>query len=150
MTRTNKPKQKVIKELASQFEAEIKNTLPLTVQRDGSIVYKTYVVKENKQGDWCLYDARSKLPIEFYYLKTCAVMAAKAYDSTNMLKFATIKQLDTQYRANYYESLIYTKNIKRAKDIDRYIILLNKLEESKSKVNSIKEEISKMFTWSFV
>jgi hypothetical protein len=77
-------------------------------------------------------------------------MAAKAYNSTDMAKFFSIKRLDGKYWASYCDTMVYKKNIKTAKDFDRYLILLNKLEHSSAIATHSKEEISKMFKWSFV
>jgi len=77
-------------------------------------------------------------------------MASKAYSKTMLTKYYEIKQLDTRYCANRCDSLVYRKNIKTAKDFDRYLVLLNKLEDSEHKTEHYKEEISRMFKWSFV
>ena len=150
MKKQNKPKHKVIKELAGHFEEDLKSSLPIAVQPDGSIVYKNYIVKEKKNQNWGLYDRRNSSLIEEYYLKTCALMAAKAYNNTQLEKFFEIKRLDNRYWANYCDSMIYKKNIKTAKEFERYCILLNKLEASEEQARHFKEEISRMFKWSFV
>ena len=77
-------------------------------------------------------------------------MAAKAYSSVHMNRFFEIKELDNKYWANYCDSIVYKKNIKSAKELDRYIVLLNRLEESNRKATFYREEISRMFKWSFV
>jgi hypothetical protein len=46
--------------------------------------------------------------------------------------------------------LIFQHNIKTAKDFERFLILLNRLEESQLREQQFKEEISRMFKWSFV
>jgi hypothetical protein len=88
--------------------------------------------------------------IDQFFLKTCAIMAAKAWDRNDMQRFHSIKTLDTNYWTNYTENLVYKKNIKTAKDSDRFMILLNKLEDSEARVTHFKEAISRMFKWSFV
>ena len=77
-------------------------------------------------------------------------MAAKAYDASNMTRYYEIKRMDTQYWANYSDNQIYKKNIVKAKDFDRYMILLNKLEYSQAQSEQYKNEISTMFKWTFV
>jgi hypothetical protein len=77
-------------------------------------------------------------------------MSAKAYANTRMEKYFEIKRLDNQYWANYSDTVIFAKNIKTAKDYERYLILLNRLEHSKTLADHFKEEISRMFKWSFV
>jgi hypothetical protein len=149
-TKPKKSKEKVVQELAAHFEQDLRKTLPLSIQPDGSIVYKTYMVKLNEFSNWGLYNTQSRQLIDQYYLKTSAVMAAKAYSNTNLTRFFEIKQLDQKYWANYSDSMIYKKNIKTAKDFDRFQVLLNKLEHTEFLTEHYKEEISKMFKWSFV
>jgi hypothetical protein len=142
--------QKAVKELAEQFTVELDKQLPVTVLPDGSVVYKDYLVKQLLNGNWGIYQVTSTTFVEQYFLKSCALMAAKAYHKTDMFKFFEIKQLDNRYWANYCDNLVYKKNIKTAKEFERYLILLNKLEDSEQKTLHYKEEISRMFKWSFV
>jgi hypothetical protein len=157
MKKTNKkqnkqtaPKIKVVKDLAQQFEADLNKALPIAVQPDGSIVYKGYVIRLTKNGAWGIYHISNKDLVEQFFLKTSAIMAAKAYDKVQLERFFEIKRLDNGYWSNYCDTLVYGKNIKTAKDLDRYIILLNKLEYSTSLSEHYKEKISQMFKWSFV
>jgi len=152
MKKQNKPKPKpsVIKELASQFEAELNKSMPVTVRKDGSLLYKNYVIKQNNNNNWALYYDGSKESIDEFYLKTCALMAAKAYQSTNLNRYFEIKRLDNKYWASYSDNQVYKKNIKTAKDSERFMILLNKLEDSEVQATHFKEAISRMFKWSFV
>jgi hypothetical protein len=143
-------KPKIVKELATQFEAELNKSMPVTIRSDGSLVYKDYYIKTKKNSNWGLYSIKTKDLIDEYFLKTCALMAAKAYNSTNMEKFQEIKRLDNQYWANHCDMLVFRNNIKRAKDFERYLILLNRLEHSETQTEHFKEEISRMFKWTFV
>lgn len=143
-------KTKEIKQLAESFKEEFKASLPITPLPDGSAVYKTYLIKETTKKNWGIYHISNGSLIDEYYLKTCALMAAKAYNNTDMIKFFSIKRLDNRYWANHCDTLVYQKNIKTAKDLDRYLILLNKLEHSTTLATHFKDEISKMFKWSFV
>jgi hypothetical protein len=143
-------KTKAIKELATQFEEDFKKTLPISVQPNGSIVYKNYLIKLNKQGDWCIHKHGVLDPLGTFYLKTSALMAARAYDRNDLNKMFEIERLDNDYKNNHTESLIYTNNIKKAKDFGRFMVLLNKLEYSQERTEYFKDKISKMFKWSFV
>jgi len=145
-----KPKPKFIKELASQFEAELNKSMPVTVRQDGSLLYKNYVIKQNDKNNWAIYHEGSTDSVDEFYLKTCALMAAKAYQSTNLNRYFEIKRLDNKYWASYSDNQIYRKNIKTAKDSDRFMILLNKLEDSEAQAAQFKEAISRMFKWTFV
>lgn len=146
----NTNKSKTIKELAKYFDQELQTTLPITILPNGSLVYKNYFVKENSTGGWSLYNIKYKELIDQFYLKSCALMAAKAYNNLNMQEFVKIKQLDSRYWSNHSDNLRCKRSIKTAKDFDRYVILLNKLEHSESRALFFKKEISRMFKWSFV
>ena len=148
--KTKKPKEKVVKELAQHFKEDFKKTLPISIQPNGSIVYKDYYIKKNSNENWALYNRHSHYQINEFYLKTCALMAAKAYSMVQLEKFTEIKQADNRYWANYSDTQVYRKNIKTAKDFDRYLVLLNKLEHTEFLAEHYKEEISRMFKWSFV
>jgi len=148
--KTKKPKEKVIKELAQHFEEDLKKSLPISVQPDGSIVYKSYYIKKNANENWGLFSMNTRDQVNEFYLKTCALMAAKAYSTVNLDKFHEIKRADNRYWSNYCDSQVYRKNIKTAKEFERYLILLNKLEHTEFLAEHYKEEISRMFKWSFV
>jgi hypothetical protein len=77
-------------------------------------------------------------------------MAAKSHSLTKIEQYFEVKRLDTQYWANHSDTRIFKNNIKLAKEFERYLILLNRLEESTIKERFYKEEISKMFKWTFV
>ena len=150
MKKQNKPKTAVIKELASQFEAELNKSMPVTVRKDGSLLYKNYVIKQNNNNNWALYYNGSNESVDEFYLRTCALMGAKAYQSTDLTRYFEIKRLDNKYWASYSDNQVYKKNIKTAKDSERFMILLNKLEDSEVQATHFKEAISRMFKWSFV
>jgi hypothetical protein len=145
-----KTKPKVVQELAKQFEADLNRSLPISIQPDGSIVYKNYYIKQTTNGNWGLFNLVTKDLIEEFYLKTSALMGAKAYNAVQLEKYFEIKRLDNRYWANYTDSIIYGKNMKTAKDFDKYQVLLTRYEHSTFLTGHFKEEISKMFKWSFV
>lgn len=139
-----------IKELAKQLDVDFGNSMQLTKIDENTIAYKDYVVKKTKQGNWGIFHYPNKNLIETFYLKTCAVMAAKEHSRVNLQKFQEIKRLDNLYWSNYSNTVIFQTKLKTAKDLDRYFILLNRLEESKIRKTHYQAEISRMFTWSFV
>ena len=143
------PKNK-IKELAEQFKSELDSKLPVTVLPNGGIIYKEFLIKENKQGNWAVYNYKSQQFVAQFFLKTCALMAAKAYALAKIEQFWEIKRLDNQYWANHIDSQVFQRNMKITKEYERYQILLTRFENSKAKEQHYKEEISKMFKWSFV
>jgi hypothetical protein len=146
----SKPKSKMVKELAQHFEETLNNKMPIAIQPDGSIVYKSLVIREHANGNWGMYNVYSKDLIDQFFLKTSALLAARAYSRTLIEKFFEIKQLDTQYWANYSDTVIYTQNIQKAKDFERFQILLTRLEHSKLLTEQFKDTISRMFKTSFV
>ena len=146
----SKNKTKTIKELASSFDIELNSKMPLAVLPNGAVGYKDYLVKASKTGNWGVYNVNSKDLVGEFYLKSCAVMAAKAYHNAAMEKYFEIKRLDNRYWANHCDTMVYKRNIKTAKDFERYLILLNKLEHSAEQAEHFKEQISRMFKWSFV
>ena len=147
---SKKPQARVVKELAAQFEADLNRSITLAIQPDGSIVYKEYVVRQLKNENWGVYSIYSKDLIAQFFLKSCALMAAKAYNNSNIQQFKDIKQLDTRYWTNYTEHLVHSKNIGVIKEFDRFMISLNKLEHTRDKTEYYKEEISNMFKRAFV
>ena len=144
-------KQQEIKALAATLDVEFKNIIPLVPLPNGAVAYKDYVVKQTKIGSWGIFMSRTGSDCHGEFnLKTCALIAAKALSLVQLEKYQEIKQLDNKYWSNHYRSTVYEYNIKRTKDFERYLILLNKLEDSKWKASHYKGEISKLFHWSFV
>ena len=156
----NKPKHKPktkhaskpnITKLADVLDIEFKKIIPLIPLPDGSVAYKDYIIKKNKDGTWCIYSKQTTAYSHGEFnLQTCALVAAKALSQMQLQRFNEIKSLDNKYWSNFYRTSVYQHNIKLAKDNDRYMILLNKLEDSTWKANHYKEEISKLFRWAFV
>jgi hypothetical protein len=141
--------KKNIKDLAKAFDKELEVNLPVAVLPNKDLLYKQYVVKQTKDSSWAIIDVRTRESIDEFFLKSCALMAAKAYSVANIKKYIEVKTLDRNYSSNYNDTIIFGKNLKSAKDLDRYIILLNKLDLSKLRVEQYKDEITKMFKWSF-
>ena len=148
-TKKSKTLPKVIKELAAHFEEDLKKSLPIVVHPNGIITYENYGVVKLPSENWGLYNLHSKDLVNEFYLKTCAIMAAKAYDSTRIEKFFEIKRLDNRYWAHFCDNQIYRQNITKAKEFSRYLVLLNKLEDSQAKADYYRSEISRMFKHTF-
>jgi hypothetical protein len=145
----NKPRTSAIKDLAAHFEEDLKKSLPIVFHPNGVITYKKYAIVKMSSDNWGVYDLQSKDLVDQYHLKTCAIMSAKAYNDLNLKKFYEIKRLDSGYWSNFYDNQIYQKNITTAKELHRYIILLNKLEYSQEKTDFYRSEISRMFKYTF-
>jgi hypothetical protein len=145
-----KAKAKVIKELAVHFEEDLNKSMPISIQPDGSIVYKKYLIKQLANKSWGLYHIQSRDLVETFYLKTSALLAAKAYSSTFLDRYFEIKRLDSGYWANFMQSEISRSQLKSPVDLSRYIIILNKFEDSLYETERYKTSISTMFRNSFV
>ena len=145
-----KQNKRLIKELASHFEDDFNAKLPIAIQPNGDIVYKDYFIRKTAQSNWALHNLHNGDKVEEFFLKTCALMAAKAYQAINLRKFNEIKYLDNQYRANYMQVIVFRNIMKKSPDFERYQILLNKFELSNARAEHFKAEISQQFKWSFV
>jgi hypothetical protein len=147
-----KPKAnpKLIKELVTHFEADLAKSLPIAIQSNGDIVYKNYFVRKLPNQNWGMFRLSTHDLIEEFYLRTSALLGARYHNVTNIEGMLKVKRLDNRYWSNYSDSLVFEHNIKRAKDFDRYLVLLDKLEYSRQHAEHYKEEISRMFKWSFV
>lgn len=151
MKKSKKKVSKIkVKELAQQLQQDLDVKYPIHVLPNGNVVYKDFVVKESKQGHWAVYNYKSQSLVGQFFLKSCALMAAKAYYHIQIEKFYEIKRLDSGYWASYTDAQVFRHNIKKAHEFERYLILLNRLEDAESKEKFYKEEISRMFKWSFV
>lgn len=150
MKRTKKPKKNIVKELANEFDKELNSKLAIKVLPNGAVVYKDYIVKHLANGNWGVYNIHNKELVSEFFLKSCALMAAKAYYHVQLEKYFEIKRLDNRYWSSHCDAMVYKHNIKTAKDFERYLILLNKLEDSTVQEAFYKEEISRMFRWAFV
>lgn len=148
--KNKRPNKKLIKDLAVHFDSELRSKIPFNILPNGNVIFNDYLVKQLPNNNWGLYHKNTKTLIDQFFLKSCSLMAAKAYGKTQLEKYFEVKRLDTRYWASYCDTQIYGHNIKTAKDFDRYLILLNKLEYSTEQTNYFKAEITRMFKWSFV
>lgn len=143
------PKPNVDK-LAETFEIDFKKIVPIIPLPDGSVVYKDFVTKQTKDGRWVLLRKNTLGTHGEFNLKTSALIAAKALSLVHIDKYNEIKMLDSRYWANHYTVQVCKKHLPNIKDLDHYMIMLNKYEHSLWLEEHCKEEISKMFRWSFV
>ncbi len=145
-----KSKKSSLEDLALEFSHTLNEKLEISVISKDVLLYKNYLIKKHKLGKWVLYNATNKDVVGDFFLKSCALLAAKAHHKVNLVKYNQVKTLDNQYWANHMDCAVYSNNIKKAKDFERYLILLNKLEESTARTSLFKDEISRMFKWTFV
>lgn len=140
----------VIKDLAEQLSSEFNSKIEVHILPNGDISYKNYIIRKLPNNNWGIFDIIFMELKDEFYLKTCALMAAKAHGHLNLDRYYEVKRLDSQYWSSYSDLQVYKKNIKSAQEFERYLILLNKLEETDIKHKNIKDKISTMFKWSFV
>lgn len=155
MTKTNRPRNKKkqppnIKDMAGEFDAEFNKLIKVTVLKNGAVGYDGFIIKQSVNQNWCLHRATNlKDTLGEFKLKTCALLAAKAYSTTSLNRYFEIKELDNQYWAKRADTIVYKNIIKKPVALDRYIIILNKLEESEVKEAFLKQKITTMFHSSF-
>ncbi len=149
--KSKKNVNKQVSDLASLFEKELSQIIDVVIlPNNKGIKYKSYIIAELPNKNWGLFNLNSKEYIDEFYLKSSALMAAKTYHQNRLAKYTEIKTIDRKYWASYSDILAYQASIKSTKDYDRYLILLDKLEDRKYKNKQYKAEISKMFRWAFV
>lgn len=144
-----KNQKKTIKELAQYFDQELQTLLPISVLPNGALVYKDYLVKQLPNDNWGVINVSSKELKEKFHLKSCALIAAKAYTHKHFNKGIEIKELDNNYWVNHLDVTLY-KNIINKANAEQYPILLTRLEESDYRTNKFKNNIYKLFTQAFV
>lgn len=156
MTKQNKtPKKKFtpkpkLAELAGQLDEEFKKHVKVTLLKNGAVGYKDFVIKQNKKENWCIYHVKNfQDMIGEFKLKTCALLAAKAYSTTSINHYFEIQDLDNRYWASHSDMQVYKRIIKKPISLDRYIIILNKLEDSELKERDLKRKITSLFHMSF-
>jgi hypothetical protein len=146
--KNNKKKPKV--KLKEFIEEEFKNSLPITILPDNSVVYKKYRIKQNKRGDFSLhYAGLDNKAIDRFNLKVCALVAAKRHDQCRLDAYNTIKDLDRKYWNNYADAKYFQHIIKTTKDTEKQDILTSRLQESTELAKLYKQEITALFRMSF-
>ena len=145
-----KPQTNVIKEFANYFDQELQTTLPISVLPNGSLLYKDYLVKQLDNTYWGVYNITSKELINEYFLKSCALIAAKEYNSRHYEKYQSVKLLDSKYAAVTNDATVFRHNIELVADNDRYHILLTRLEESSTLSQYYQQLILRLFRQSFI
>ena len=147
MKNTKKTKNN-IKELASYFDKDLQATLPVSILPDGGLLYKNFLVKQLKNKNWGVYNLENNDLKNQYYLKSCALMAAKAFHHLQFNRCSEIKSLDDRYWSCYSDTLFFKNNIAKTTD-DKYEILLSRLEESNFQSELQKYRIYRLFKCTF-
>ena len=145
-----KHQTKIIKEFAEYFDQELQTTLPISVLPDGSLLYKDFLVKQLDNTYWGVYNILSKDLINEYFLKSCALIAAKEYNNKHYEKYQSVKLLDSKYASVTNDATVFKHNIELVADDEKYHILLTRLEESTSLSQYYKQLILRLFRQSFI
>ena len=143
-----KNKSKTVKELANYFDQELQSLLPISILPNGALAYKNFLVKQLPTGNWGVFNIKNKDLVNQYYLKSCALMAAKFYNHRQFIKCNEVKALDNSYWSNYSDTVVFKSNINKVSD-EKFLILLTRLEESLNQAELYKQRISLLFKWTF-
>lgn len=148
MKRNKKPS--LIKELADKLQLEFTQKLPVVILPNGDVSYKNYIIRRGEHSKFEVLQPIDRKIVDTFYLKSCAIMAAKFHNKLDFANLNMVKMLDMRYWSKHTDIEVFSKNLKSAKDLDKYLILLTRLEHSEEQANIYREEISRMFKWSFV
>lgn len=144
----NNNKSNLIKQLAEEFSGKI-TELPIKVLPNQDIVYEKYLIKKNDQ-EWDLFSLETKSKLATFFLRSCALIAAKYYTKLLFQEYHEIKELDRNYKRTYIDTIFHKHNLKTTKDFDTKVILLNRIECSEADSERYKKTISRLFRLSFV
>lgn len=145
-----KQQTKIIKEFAGYFDQELQTTLPISVLPDGSLLYNDFLVKQLDNTYWGVYNTLSKDLVNEYFLKSCALIAAKEYNNRHYEKYQSVKLLDSKYASVANDATIFKNNITIETDNEKYHIMLTRLEESIALSRHYKQIILRLFRQSFI
>lgn len=144
----NKNKEKLVKELTDEFKKEF-TQLSITVLPNNDIVYEDFLIKQSN-GSWDLFNRSNRDKLSTFFLRSCALLAAKKYKDWLFNEYREIKQLDRDYKRNFINSKIHRHNLTQTTDDDTKVILLNQLECVEADAEYYKRKISCLFKRSFV
>lgn len=141
---------RTIDELAKYFDQELESYLPVWILPDRTLFHRGYLIKELSNKNWGLFNSHNKELIDQYYTKSCALIAAHAYSTSDLKKFNQIKQLDTQYWSNHFDTSVYSNRINKEKKYDNYLLVLDKLENARTNEQNYRNAIAKSFMHTFM
>lgn len=145
-----KSQANTIKEFAGYFDQELQRTLPISVLPDGSLLYKNFLVRQLENTYWGVFNIVSKELINEYFLKCCALIAAKEYNYRHYEKYQSVKLLDNKYASATNDATVFRHNIVLVTDNEKYHIMLTRLEESDTLSKQYQHIILKLFRQSFI
>lgn len=139
-----------IQVLAKVFDKELQANLEVIPLKNGAMLFKNVLIKRTAIDKWGIYNANSKELISQYFLKRCALLAAKLYTTRELNGCIEIALLDTKYWSNYCDSVSFRYSLSHINDADdRFLIVLTRLEYCTEQAQFYKDEIFKRFNYAF-
>jgi hypothetical protein len=143
-----------IKQVAKKLEKfleDVNDMMPLTILPDGSMAYKNYIIKKNKDASWTLsrIQNQSKIFIEIFNLKSSALLAADYHRTNRIDLLIETKILDEHYWANYNDYLNFKELYKKTKDLVKRDLYLWRSELTRDRADYYRDKISNAFAASF-
>ncbi len=136
------------KQLEKFLEEEFENKQPLALLPNGSVAYKSFLVRQTKKKDWQLTRVNGLL-LDTFHIKSCAIMAAKLYGSSNFNKYSELKVLDQLYFKNHVDSEFFKERYNTTKDSEKRDLYLARFLQSERHANYAKEQIASRFKMMF-
>jgi hypothetical protein len=145
-----KNKAQQARQLEEFLETELIKSLPVTILKDNSVIYKRYRIKQNSTGSYNLHFAGldNKILASFN-LKVCALVAAKRHDKCQLMQFNEVKELDTKYWTSHADAKYYQHRLKTVVDGVKYDILSSRLDLTQDRAREYKKKILAMFRYAF-
>ena len=138
-------KRQAIKELAHVFDKELETNLPVAVMPDCSLVVGHFQVKKLAPNKWAIICISSKDAVDEFFLKSCALIAAKARAKNNFTVLLEIKQLDRLYFSHKNNVSVFEHSIEQRENADRVEILTTRLEHELHLLSVCRDKIESMF-----
>jgi len=143
-----------IKQVAKKLEKfleDVNDMMPLTILPDGSVAYKNYIIKKNKDSSWTLsrIQNQSKIFIEVFNLKSSALLAANYHRTNRIDLLIETKILDEHYWASYNDHLNFKELYKKTKDLVKRDLYLWRGELTRDRADYYRDKISNAFASSF-
>jgi hypothetical protein len=143
-----------IKQVANKLEKfleDVNDMMPLAILPDGSMAYKNYIVKKNKDASWSLsrIQNQSKIFIDDFNLKSSALLAANYHRTNRIDLLIETKILDEHYWANYNDHLNFKELYKKTKDLVKRDLYLWRGELTRDRADYYRDKISSAFATSF-
>ncbi len=141
---------KMLDNMVDFLSNEIKTNLPVNILPDKSVSYKNYIIKELDNGNWGLFNIYNMDLMHQFFIRSCAVLAAKYYSVLDLNNVYEIKKLDSQYWSHFFNIISLKHKLETTSDVDEYQVLLSKYDNSILNSEYYKTKIFKMFKLSFV